>query len=138
MGRAARLPWSTAALHGHLEIAEFLIAEGADVTHTNRDGNTPLHVAAFLCESEVIDLLLAHGASVETENERGETPIDVVSGEWSSELAGFYEFISQSANVELDIDQIEQSRPEIAARLKEASPLESTKGGMTTDGFRLQ
>ena len=47
-------PLGDAAFHGNLEIVKLLIDQGADVNATNRDGNTPLIVAAFMCRTEVV------------------------------------------------------------------------------------
>ena len=112
-------PLSTAALHNEVEIAKVLIRRGADVHRTNADGNTALHVAAFLCNEEVVELLLSKGASVTKENRRGESPVDVVSGEWSDELAGFYQGIGRSIGDEVDLERIQKIRPKIAERLRQ-------------------
>ena len=105
-------------MHGQLEVVEYLLARGANVEATNRDGNTPLHVAAFLCREEVIKRLLDKGASPLRKNHRRETAIDVVSGEWSDDLAGFYKLIGNASNMKVDLDRIEQQRPRIAAMLE--------------------
>ena len=60
-----RTPLGQAALLGNTEVGKFLIEKGARVSGSNRDGNTPLHVAAFLCEFEFVALLLKHGADPE-------------------------------------------------------------------------
>ncbi|HIF32979.1 MAG TPA: hypothetical protein EYQ75_15140 [Planctomycetaceae bacterium] len=111
-------PLSTAALHGHLEIAEYLIKRGAKVEGTNNDGNTPMHVAAFLCRSEIVQLLLDKGGSALTKNRRGETPIDVVSSPWDSGLAEFYTGIGNSIGAELNLKRMERERPQIAKLLR--------------------
>jgi len=111
-------PLSTAALHGHTEIAAHLIAKGARVSMTNHDGNTPLHVAAFLCGTEVIDLLLKHNANIKRRNNRRENVIDVVSGEWSEGLADFYKSIGRSSSLDLDLKAIRTLRPKLAGQFK--------------------
>ena len=124
-------PLSTAALHGHLEVARYLIDTGADASGTNSDGNTPLHVAAFLCRTDVVKLFLEKGTSPLKKNNIGETAIDVVSGAWSKELGDFYMAIATSSGFKLDLKQIEQSRPTIAellrSHIKEAKPVENDK-----------
>lgn len=57
-----------AAFHGHWQLCQFLIEQGADVNHALADtGETPLHAA--LCKAnrpvydQVVGLLLAHGAN---------------------------------------------------------------------------
>ena len=113
------IPLSVAAAHDRFDIAQFLLRRGADVNGTNRDRNTPLHAAAFFCREDIVQLLLQKGASVTKKNSRGETPIDVVSGKWSKDLAGSYDYIGRAAGVELDLQQIRKQRPQITQLLKE-------------------
>ena len=112
------IPLSTAAFHGHLEIAKYLISRGARVSAANADGNTPLHIAAFLCRTEVTELLLSKGASVIKKNGRGESPIDVVSSPWNDDLKGFYTALNDGSNLGLDTGKIRQARTEMASLLK--------------------
>jgi ankyrin repeat protein len=65
-----------AAFHGHWQLCEFLIEQGADVNHAAADtGETPLHSA--LCTPDrvrhdlVVRVLLAHGADVTRVTNRG-------------------------------------------------------------------
>jgi hypothetical protein len=113
-------PLSTAALHGQLEAARFLLERGAKVDATNEDGNTPLLVAAFFCRTEMVQLLLEKGGSPIHKNKRGETPIDVVSGPWNQPLADFYSGIGRVARVELDLEFIKRQRPLVAAVLRKS------------------
>ena len=48
----------------HKEIAELLIANGADVNVKNDFGPTPLHWAADEGHKEIVELLIANGANV--------------------------------------------------------------------------
>lgn len=61
-----------AALKGHLELAQTLIKNGADV---NKTGWTPLHYAASGGHLEVISLLLEHSAYIDAESPNGTTPL---------------------------------------------------------------
>ncbi|MBT4864371.1 MAG: ankyrin repeat domain-containing protein [Planctomycetaceae bacterium] len=128
-------PLSTAALHGKLDIARYLIKRGAKVDGTNNDGNTPLHVAAFMCRSEIVKLLLEKGASPLTKNKRGETAAGVVSGEWSEELAGFYTGIGDAVSLKVDLKRIERERPQIAKLIREqsANPKQDKEEAKGTD-----
>jgi len=61
---------------GHIDIARYLIEQGADVNLKDKDKSSPLHNAAFLGNLEIVDLLLKKGASSVNEgNFRGQTPL---------------------------------------------------------------
>jgi len=64
------------AFHGHIEVAQVLLAAGADLNTTNRDG-TPLHFAAYKGRAEVAQILLAAGADVNVRDKFGCTPLDL-------------------------------------------------------------
>ena len=59
-----------AALSGRREIAELLIAKGADVNAKNVDGSIPLDYA----KGELADLLRKHGGKTGEELKANETP----------------------------------------------------------------
>ena len=73
-------PLHGAAQFGHKEVAELLIAKGADV-NAAVDGITPLHFAVARGHKEVAELLIAKGADVNAKNDGGETPLDGADGE---------------------------------------------------------
>ena len=60
----------------HLEVATLLIDRGSDVEARDRDGLTPLHVAAANDNPEVARLLLERGADLEARDGEGWTPLD--------------------------------------------------------------
>ena len=70
-------PLHWAARFGQSQVAELLIAEGADVNAKNVVGQTPLHLAAGASHKEIIELLIAAGAEVNAKTKRGETPLDL-------------------------------------------------------------
>jgi len=71
-----------AAGEGHKEIAELLIAEGADVnTKPGDEETTPLHLAAMNGHTEVAELLIAKGADVNAKCVDGKTPLYYAKGE---------------------------------------------------------
>ena len=60
----------------HNEVAELLIAKGADVNAKNDNGVTPSHLAAQKGHNEVVELLIVKGADVNAKTESGGTPLD--------------------------------------------------------------
>ncbi|MGA2109022.1 MAG: ankyrin repeat domain-containing protein, partial [Syntrophorhabdales bacterium] len=68
-------PLHWAALNGHKEVAELLLARKADVDAKNNDGNTPLQWAAQGGHKDVAELLLAHKAQVDAADISGVTPL---------------------------------------------------------------
>jgi len=56
-----------ATSEGQNEIAELLIAEGADVNVKNDEGETPIDMAIRLKRTEPIDLLRKHGGKTSKE-----------------------------------------------------------------------
>jgi ankyrin repeat protein len=56
---------------GDIEIAKFLIANGADVNRKNKRGESPL----FYASGNVLELLISEGANVNSANLNGNTPL---------------------------------------------------------------
>jgi hypothetical protein len=106
-----------------------LIKQGADVNGRNRDGNVPLHGAAFLGQAEIVELLIQHKADVNLRSGKGETPLDTVAAEWSDEIQGILQFIAGLLKLEVDVERVEAARPKIAAILRK-------NGGLTGESFR--
>ena len=60
---------------GHREVAEMLLARGAEIEARDREGNTPLYWAAWHGAGPVVDVLLAHRAEVDARNQSGWSPL---------------------------------------------------------------
>ena len=70
-----RTPLHYAAWRGQREMAELLIAKGADLNSKTDRGHTPLYLAVRKNQRTVVELLLASGADVNAGNQFGERPI---------------------------------------------------------------
>jgi ankyrin repeat protein len=47
----------------NIELVKFILQHGGDATKANRDGYTPVHVAALNGEPEIVRLLMKYGGS---------------------------------------------------------------------------
>ena len=74
-------PLHLAVYCNHKEIAEYLIAKGANLNAESRDeyGGTPLHWAAALGRFELAILLIESGADVNAADKSGFTPLDATN-----------------------------------------------------------
>ena len=113
-------PLSTAALFGQTEAAIALIEAGADINCIGNDGATPLHVAAFFCRAGIVKALVDKGADRTIRNSYGSTPLEAVSVPFESVKPVYEHFAKTLApmGVQLDLERIEKTRPEIAVMLK--------------------
>ena len=111
-------PLASAALHGHLEIIELLLEHKADVKKSNRDGNTALHNAAFMCRSEIVRALLKNGASTTIRNHRRESSIDVVSGDWSKSLGDLYRYLNTVVAHKTNLEKLHEQRKDMVMQLR--------------------
>ena len=71
---------ATAADRGDTDIAETLIAAGADVNAKDKGGNTALHAAAWSGHEDIVKLLLSHGADPDPKRSDGLTPLINAAG----------------------------------------------------------
>ncbi|HRZ38501.1 MAG TPA: ankyrin repeat domain-containing protein [Candidatus Paceibacterota bacterium] len=68
-------PLHSAAANGYLAVAEFLLANRAEVKATDNEGDTPLHTAAAAGHKRFCELLLAKGAEVNAPNKNSYTAL---------------------------------------------------------------
>jgi len=73
---AGLTPLHWAAINGRVEIAEMLLAKGADVNATDQDGYTPLHLSAADDQAQLAFVLLGYNADVEARTRAGETALE--------------------------------------------------------------
>ncbi len=114
-------PLHTAARFGREDLAEVLIARGADVAAGDEpSGNTALHIAAQYGNVAVARGLVARGADVNARNKHGRTPLhDAVSG-----LAG-----TSDLDGRLEVARLLLSRgADINARGSGRTPLDEAAG----------
>ncbi|RYE05573.1 MAG: ankyrin repeat domain-containing protein [Rickettsiaceae bacterium] len=102
-----------AALNGHEAILNILLADGTDINAIDKDGNTPLHLAACCSHSNmnadtindsdydytrVIKFLLDCGANLGAANNGGDTPLHLAAK--NSNQEGVKYLITRNANLE--------------------------------------
>ena len=68
-----------ACYNGHLGVAEYLIAAGADVNNTSEDGWQPLHSACKWNKVAVASLLLQNGAHINATTKGGQTALHLTA-----------------------------------------------------------
>lgn len=75
-----------ACFGGHRDVAADLLRAGAAIDSRDREGMTPLHLAAWVADVPTVELLVAHGAPLEAKNDYGGTVLDflvwVVENQW--------------------------------------------------------
>ena len=59
----------------HGRIVALLVEKGANVKATEKDGYTPLHIAAFRAREDYVGLLLDKGADIQARSRGGFTPL---------------------------------------------------------------
>jgi ankyrin repeat protein len=68
-----------ACVRGHLEVAELLLAHGADPTVETQDGHTAVLGACAAGQARVVELLSAKGVDLRSVNSLGYSPLMVAS-----------------------------------------------------------
>lgn len=54
MDKEGLTPLSWACLKGHKNVVQFLVEKGAVIDHTDKNGRTPLDLAAFYGDAEIV------------------------------------------------------------------------------------
>jgi cytohesin len=84
------------------EVAEFLIAKGADVNAKDKNLVTPLHRAASGNGLRVAEILIAKGADVNAKDSRGRTPLHDAAGRGNDQMVEL--LITAGAQVDVKAD----------------------------------
>jgi len=71
------LPLCLATARGYLQIADLLIAMGADIHHGNSDWSPPLHSATFHGHLALLKMLLDRRVSLDNQDIHGDTALNV-------------------------------------------------------------
>lgn len=81
-------PLHLATYFGHKEVAEQLLAKGAEINAVNDNGDTPLHRASFIGREDLVMLLIQYNADVSVINGEGRLPRDMTpANEVGDEIA---------------------------------------------------
>ena len=75
LGDGGQTPLHFAVRARELDVAQFLLDQGADTEAFGDHHETPMHVAARILRPQAIELLLAHGADVNAQSKLGYTPL---------------------------------------------------------------
>lgn len=100
-------PLHLAAANGHKGVAEFLLANKADVNGKSNDGDTPLHAAARSGQKDLAEFLLANKAEVNATNKDGMTPLHLAAREGNKDVAE----VLVAAKADIDARDGEGSTP---------------------------
>ena len=79
LAKGGPTPLHYAAQHDRKEIAELLIAKGADLNAERIGGQTPLHKAAQHDRKEIAKLLITKGADLSMSTRDGQTPLHITA-----------------------------------------------------------
>jgi hypothetical protein len=106
-------PLGWAVIGGHEAAVDVLLALGANASGRFRDGNTPLHNAAFLGRATIATQLLAAGAEVAAMNERSQRPLDALRHDRATT-----EFIASLLQISIDFPQVLEGREQVRVMLQ--------------------
>jgi ankyrin repeat protein len=82
-------PLHMAVLYARKDMAELLLAHGANVDAKGNLGDTPLEDAVTKRSKDLVELLLAHGANVNAKDSHGNTPLNLAAIKDLEEIAEF-------------------------------------------------
>jgi ankyrin repeat protein len=137
--------FSRAVRHNHLDIAEILIARGAEITTPNRNLDTPMHIAVMNGNREMIRFLTKNKADLEARNSYGDTPLMIAVSTGRMKTA--MDLISYGSDINTINNRGDtplhlaaaNGLPELTVALlnKGANPLVKTKAGASAKDLAL-
>lgn len=84
----------------HIDVVNSLLHfSEVDINATDKDGNTPLLLAAFLGHTDVAEILIKNNANVNASNEGGLTALHIAS--WRGDIALVNKLLFSGADIEL-------------------------------------
>ena len=90
-------PLHAAASYGEIQVLEYLLARGGDVTIKDEDGDTPL----LVCEQpEVYEMLIAAGADADVTNASGHSLMDILMEDQNEVMINY--LVSKGINDAVD------------------------------------
>jgi ankyrin repeat protein len=115
-------PLHLATLFHRVDAVELLLSERAHVSLADAEGNTALHMAAFLGHTGVVRVLQKHAADPDVRNKLGFTASDLVAITWNPGLEDYYRGVEKTLKTRLDLSAIRAERPKILKLLVATSP----------------
>ncbi|MFL1467320.1 ankyrin repeat domain-containing protein [Marinobacter sp. HN1S83] len=116
-------PLMQAVNSGDLEEVKVLLAEGADITETNKEGETAAHIAIRAGQADAASLLLSFDVLLK-KDDRGRTPFHLIGAYGSKELATHAMKLSKGVYAK---DEHGKYPLDYAARLNEPVALQMVK-----------
>ncbi|TWU46974.1 acyltransferase family protein [Rubripirellula reticaptiva] len=104
------------AAHGDIDRMKTLLGEDVDVEFPDKDGVTPLMLAALFGEAEAAELLIENGADVLARNHRGESVRDMLAAP-----DGVTKWVGGLIGIDVDQKSVATGRREIAELLPEVN-----------------